>query len=227
MLDPHELTSSVLIIVLKGHRDHRKNAFLRFARINWWWSVLILNSRLEIIRQLVFSPLTPFTKTKFWHQYVSLTHNFIVIFVADRFTLVKNKRINFYSTILSCNAVTGRSDHPTFRWYDDVIKLKHFPRYWPFVRGINWSPVNFPHKGQWRGALRFSLVCAWINGWGWWFETQSPPLWRHCNGIINFHQLLTNCSTESNLALYYNHKTNFQWNTFKCSSTEGLPFSSG
>ena len=22
-----------------------------------------------------------------------------------------------------------------------------------------------PHKGQWRGALMFSLICAWINGW--------------------------------------------------------------
>ena len=27
------------------------------------------------------------------------------------------------------------------------------------------SPVNSPHKGQWRGALMFSLICAWINGW--------------------------------------------------------------
>ena len=27
------------------------------------------------------------------------------------------------------------------------------------------SPVNSPHKGQWRGALTFSLICAWINGW--------------------------------------------------------------
>ena len=26
-------------------------------------------------------------------------------------------------------------------------------------------PVNSPHKGQWRGALMFSLICAWINGW--------------------------------------------------------------
>ena len=25
--------------------------------------------------------------------------------------------------------------------------------------------VNSPHKGQWRGALMFSLICAWINGW--------------------------------------------------------------
>ena len=49
--------------------------------------------------------------------------------------------------------------------HDDVIKWKHFPRYWPFVRGIHRSPVNSPHKGQWRGALMFSLICVRINGW--------------------------------------------------------------
>ena len=38
--------------------------------------------------------------------------------------------------------------------HDDVIKWKHFP-----------SPVNSPHKGRWRGALMFSLICVWINGW--------------------------------------------------------------
>ena len=48
---------------------------------------------------------------------------------------------------------------------DDVIKWKHFPRYWPFLWGIHRSPVNSPHKGQWRGALMFSLICIWINGW--------------------------------------------------------------
>ena len=24
---------------------------------------------------------------------------------------------------------------------------------------------NSPYKGQWRGALMFSLICVWINGW--------------------------------------------------------------
>ena len=24
---------------------------------------------------------------------------------------------------------------------------------------------DFPHKGQWRGALASSLICAWTNGW--------------------------------------------------------------
>ena len=45
--------------------------------------------------------------------------------------------------------------------HDDVIKWKHFPRYWQFLRGIHRSPVNSPHNGQWRGALIFSSICAW------------------------------------------------------------------
>ena len=49
--------------------------------------------------------------------------------------------------------------------HDDVIKWKHFPFYWPFVRGIHRAPGKSPHKGQWRGALMFSLICVWINDW--------------------------------------------------------------
>ena len=49
--------------------------------------------------------------------------------------------------------------------HNDVMKWKHFPRYWPFVWGIHRWPVNSPHKGQWRGALMFSLIYAWIDGW--------------------------------------------------------------
>ena len=31
-------------------------------------------------------------------------------------------------------------------WHDDAIKWKHFPRYWPFVRGIHRSPVTSPQR---------------------------------------------------------------------------------
>ena len=56
--------------------------------------------------------------------------------------------------------------HPvSISCHDDVIEWKHFPRYWPFVRGIHRSPMNSPHKGQWRGALMFSLISTWINRW--------------------------------------------------------------
>ena len=57
------------------------------------------------------------------------------------------------------------------RWcfdHDDVINWKEnsaLPGYWPFMWGIHRAPVNSPHKIQWRGALVFSLICAWINGW--------------------------------------------------------------
>ena len=41
--------------------------------------------------------------------------------------------------------------------HDDVIKWKHFPRYWPFVQGIHRSPVT--------RSFDVSLICAWMNGW--------------------------------------------------------------
>ena len=47
-------------------------------------------------------------------------------------------------------------------FHDDVIKWKLFLA---FLRGIHRSPVNSPHKGQWRRALMFCLICAWIKGW--------------------------------------------------------------
>ena len=49
------------------------------------------------------------------------------------------------------------SEHSRGWWY--------FPHYWPFVRGIHRSTMNSPHKGQWRRALMFSLIFAWVNGW--------------------------------------------------------------
>ena len=39
-----------------------------------------------------------------------------------------------------CVSITG------FNPNDDVIKWKHFPRYWPFVRGFHRSPVKFPSQ---------------------------------------------------------------------------------
>ena len=43
-------------------------------------------------------------------------------------------------------------------------KWKQLPRYCPFMRGIHRPPVNSPYKGQWRGALMFSSICAWTTG---------------------------------------------------------------
>ena len=69
-------------------------------------------------------------------------------------------KLKFHVCIWSLQEYTTHSPCDN---HDEVIKWKHFPRYWPFVRGIHRSTVNSPHKGQWRGALIFSLISAWIN----------------------------------------------------------------
>ena len=75
--------------------------------------------------------------------------------------------------------------------HDDAINWKHFPRYWPFVTGIHRSPVDSPHKGQWRRAVMFSLIYVWTNGCAnnrdaGDLRRPSCPLWRHCNDLWDF-----------------------------------------
>ena len=84
-------------------------------------------------------------------------------------------------------SIVGRMKH------DDVIQWKHFPCYWPFVRGIHRSPVNSSDKRQWRGALMVSCPNKRLSNqsWGWWFETPSRPLWRHCNAQHSLQQINT------------------------------------
>ena len=78
---------------------------------------------------------------------------------------------------------------------------------WPFEKGIHCSPVNFPHKGQWRGALMFSLSCAWKTAeqpietlaiWG-----HMHSLWRHCNGRAGSSSCIKMCpNNQSDLKMF-------------------------
>ena len=94
--------------------------------------------------------------------------------------------ITFILAIRFNESVTGwwSVDQKAFT-HDDVIKWKHFPRNWPFAWGIHRAPVNSSHKRQWRGALMFSLTCAWTNDWANNLDASDlrrhPPLLRHRN----------------------------------------------
>ena len=92
-------------------------------------------------------------------------------------------RLAYFVPVLCLNVQYGP------QWlHDDVIKWKHFPRYWSFVRGIHRWPVNSPSQ---RPVTRsFDVFCDLClnkrlskHSWGRWFETPSHPLWRHCNVI--------------------------------------------
>ena len=50
-----------------------------------------------------------------------------------------------------------------YSWWRHQIET--FSALLAICAGNSPVPVNSPHKGQWRGALMFSLISAWINGW--------------------------------------------------------------
>ena len=91
-----------------------------------------------------------------------------ILFV-DQLHLVKIGRQTFgrlIETVATDKSCIGYNDsNPCVCVHDNVITWKHFPRYWPYVRGIHRSPVKSPLKGQWRGALMLQLICAWTKGW--------------------------------------------------------------
>ena len=59
------------------------------------------------------------------------------------------------------------------------MKWKYFPRYWPFVRRV---PHTKTSDAELWCFLWSGLNKRWSKqSWGWWFETPSRPLWRHCN----------------------------------------------
>ena len=134
----------------------------------------------QYLKQLWTSFMTPYDTTR--SQWINLV----------TVQLLGNFCLNWlYKHHVPCEYLLSRTwIHTMMSRHDDVIKWKLFPRYWPFVRGIHRSLVNSPHKGQWRGALMFSLIWRLSKqSWGWWFETQSCQLWRYCNGTYSSEQV--------------------------------------
>ena len=73
--------------------------------------------------------------------------------------------------------------------------------------------VEFPHKGQWRGALRFSLICACINCWV--NSGDAGDLRRHC---AHYDFTVMNRCTDGKVFLH------FLKDSFICPWTKWPPF---
>ena len=72
--------------------------------------------------------------------------------------------------------------------HDDVIKWKHFPRYWSFVRGIHQWVVTGEFSTQRPVTRSFDVFFDLRQNKPlskqskrWWFPTPSHSLWRHCD----------------------------------------------
>ena len=142
--------------------------------------------------------------------YISFSHGIGKIAHCDHANTFGYDLINLSSCRHPGDDSTGSGVLQRWHYHDEVIKWKHVPRYWPFVRGIHWSPVDSPHKGQWRGMLLFSLIYAWTIGWAnyrdYRFETPWRSSWRHCNDV----NLFIRCGfrTVHNQVMYLNIRQN-------------------
>ena len=120
------------------------------TRMFGWWSDNQLSSQAH-----TRNPLFSIQCQEACFRYIIFEIKSCLTTNAAMFRLIDLSRI-FHALTKSCK-------HPHHRWWRH--QMETFPRYWPFVRGIHRSPVNSPHKGQWRGAFMFTLICACINGW--------------------------------------------------------------
>ena len=77
-----------------------------------------------------------------------------------------NKKLHFESSFIEMLKVSALYEitskinntqiSPKFSWWRH--QMETFSAFLAICAG------NSPHKGQWRGALMFSLICVWING---------------------------------------------------------------
>ena len=113
--------------------------------------------------------LTLSTLRKWWSRLKVLMIFFIILCTWIDF--FQNRRCSHCSGVLFFLCISF-DDRPRYHVHKDCWPVSmmtssngNISALLLFVRGIHRWPVNSPHKGQWRGALMFSLTCAWINDW--------------------------------------------------------------
>ena len=143
----------------KSHPQHTQH----FVSVSiFWYDANNLNLNLAISTFMGYIRSSPY-----WYVWQSVSFYVNTITSGIKSLIDKRKYFNMELVAFQwMEKLPGNRNDDVWQQaiYHDVIKWKQFPHFWPFVRGIHRSPVNSPHKGQWRGALMFSLNSAWING---------------------------------------------------------------
>ena len=137
---------------------------------NWWIIVLryFHQSSTQFPFEVTWLKLSPVSLASHWASRIWVCfHYLFIIGESNQLMLLQGNPINLKHSFW----IIVSTPYLRLIWlliihlHDDNIKWKHFSRYCPFVWGIHWSQVNSPYKGQWHGALMFSMICARINGW--------------------------------------------------------------
>ena len=109
-----------------------------------------------------------------WKYYFKLSfcnfkHRLILLITFDKYSFPVN---SCYENIAFCFEKTSTNKHAAINippctnrlaWWRH--QMETFSAYLALCAGNSPVPVNSPHKGQWRGAFMFTLICVWINSW--------------------------------------------------------------
>ena len=92
--------------------------------------------------------------------------------------------------------------HNELTWWRHQIET--FSALLAISAGNSPVPVNFPHKGQWRGALMFSLICARISGWLNNGEAGDLRRYRaHCDVIVMNYVIIRRWTEWSTVSVFF------------------------
>ena len=135
---------------------------------------------------------------------VALSHRYVMIFFKLGLTIADAvSRIPETMAAVAAGILVVECTGTRLNWggkHDHAIKRKHFLCNWPFVRENHRSTMDSPHKGQWRRALMFSLMCAWTKDWRNSEVTVTADavmsIWRHCNDVTVMELHLNPCLAE-------------------------------
>ena len=107
-----------------------------------------------------------------------------------RFSTIAWKCWNIVNWVLGNKLQWQWNRYPMVFEHDNVIKWKHFPRYWPFLRGIRRSPVTDEFPSQ-RPVTRRLDVFLDLRPNRLSKQIETPAIWdaivlimRHCNMFI-------------------------------------------
>ena len=110
---------------------------------------------------------------------------FVFLWIYHQFLRIYAMHLPIFSCV-TCLALGQLWDCPsaiTLKYmHDDVIKRKHFPRYWPFVTGEFPSQRPVTRSFNVFFDLRLNKRLSKQSGRRW-FGTPSRSLWRHCIGV--------------------------------------------
>ena len=103
---------------------------------------------------------------------------------------LKNTGLRNKDGVFFVNRSPGRSES---WWRHRRNQMETFSALLAICAGNSPVPVNSPHKGQWRGALMFSLICARINDWV--SNREAGDLRRH-RGHYYFDVIMTTMASQ-------------------------------